>query len=236
MKKKVFAIISAAVLFAFSSMPVFAASSKVTGPDSQKCDATLTSKSAKEYANSTSILTEGFTVAAVDEATATAAEAAVVANVLKDVAAFAKSIGDDNLKAAATDSTKKVDAEVLSVVNISSSNATKGTDGYYTFEIGVSGVKTGDFVLAMHLPEGATSWIYEYCVAGDNKVTVKSTDCSPFSIVKVTVTNKNSSTNNKNGNSNTPTSPKTGETAPIVLIISLAGLTGAAYCFRKIFS
>ena len=89
MKKKVFAIVSAAALFFMSTMPVLAATSPVTGAtDGQKCDANYTNKTADEYKNNVSGVSDGFQLEKVDEAVATEAEAAIVSNVLKDVFSF----------------------------------------------------------------------------------------------------------------------------------------------------
>ena len=235
MKKKIFAIVSAAALFLMSTMPVFAATSPVAGTDGQKCDANYTNKTADEYKNNVSGITDGYQLEKVDEAVATEAEAAIVSNVLKDVFSFASAIGNKDLKAAATDKNKVVNAEILTVIKVDPTTATK-VDNKYVFDLSISGVKEGDLVVAFHLPEGSTTWVREECIAGKDKVTVKSDTCSPFSITKITITTKSTNNNNKkNDDSTTPTSPKTGEAVPAALLISLAGLIGSAVCLRKAF-
>ncbi len=239
MKKKVLAIVSAATLFMMSTMPVLGATSVTvinTTNAEQKCDTNIAIGTAEDYKKNTTSGTNGFTVNQVDDTYIGVAKAAVADNALKDVIAFASNVlQNDTLKAAAKDSNKKIEAEVLSVVDMTvASTVSKDANGNYVFELGIKGVKEGDIIYAMH-DKGTTTPTYEKveAAAGKDKVTITSSSCSPFVITRINIYSK--TTNNNNSNSTTPTSPKTGEAVPAALLISLAGLIGTAVCLRKVF-
>jgi len=245
MKKKIFAIFAAAAVFTMSVIPAFAAESKVApSVDTQKATVTFESeKSAAEYAAAATMETTGFTATAVAADVAKDAEKAIVGQ-LTDVAKFAVALGDDALKVAATDETKEISAEVLTIVDVNVTTATANTDGTYTFTLDVEGVKEGDSVAVLHFVNN--TWKLEKATVTNGKVTVTVDSFSPFSVTKISVATKSASTDNTNTDTNTattnntttaaPVSPKTGEAVPYVLFVAAVALGAAFICGKKYFA
>ena len=245
MKKKIFAILAAAAVFTMSVIPAFAAESKVApSVDTQKATVTFESeKSAAEYAAAATMETTGFTATAVAADVAKDAEKAIVGQ-LTDVAKFAVALGDDALKVAATDETKEISAEVLTIVDVNVTTATANTDGTYTFTLDVEGVKEGDSVAVLHFVNN--TWKLEKATVTNGKVTVTVDSFSPFSVTKISVATKSASTDNTNTDTNTattnntttaaPVSPKTGEAVPYVLFAAAVALGAAFLCGKKYFA
>ena len=245
MKKKIFAIFAAAAVFTMSVIPAFAAESKVApSVDTQKATVTFESeKSAAEYAAAATMETTGFTATAVAADVAKDAEKAIVGQ-LTDVAKFAVALGDDALKVAATDETKEISAEVLTIVDVNATTATANTDGTYTFTLDVEGVKEGDSVAVLHFVNN--TWKLEKAAVTNGKVTVTVDSFSPFSVTKISVATKSASTDNTNTDTNTattnntttaaPVSPKTGEAVPYVLFVAAVALGAAFICGKKYFA
>ncbi len=246
MKKKIFAILAAAAVFTMSVIPAFAAESNVApSVDTQKATVTFESeKSAAEYAAAVTMDTTGFTATAVAADVAKDAEKAIVGQ-LTDVAKFAVALGDDALKVAATDETKEISAEVLTIVDVNVTTATANTDGTYTFTLDVEGVKEGDTVAVLHFVNN--TWKLEKATVTNGKVTVTVDSFSPFSVTKISVATKATSTDNTNTNTDTattdnntttaaPVSPKTGEAVPYVLFVAAVAFGAAFICGKKYFA
>ncbi len=226
MKKKVLAVLAALTVMAMGTVTVFAASPSVETTESavstQEATTTVAStSSASEYAAATTV-SSGYTVEAVSSTTLSATKVAVQNKLLNDVASIGTKLGDSTLKAAATDSSKKVTATIMTVVEVSASSATKNSDGKYEVTLKISGISAGDTLAVLHYNGSAWETIKPSKVA-DGSVTFATSSLSPISVVKLEV-------------SSVTSSPKTGQTMPYAVIVVAAGLLGAAVCTKKYFA
>ena len=226
MKRKTLAILSAVMIMAMSSMTVFAASPTVGStelPEEGQSAVTSVEASASpaEYASTTAV-SEGFTIQAVSQQTASAATVAVQNTVLNHLGAIGTIIGNTSVTAAATDSTAKVTAKVVSIVDVTATSAVKDANGNYNVTIGNAGISAGDAIVVLHYNGAGWEIIVPTAVA-DGAIAFTTSSLSPFAVVKLDV-------------ASVTMSPQTGEAAPMAAVIIMVGLTGAVICGKKVFA
>lgn len=228
MKKKLLAVVTALTVMTMGTVTAFAASPTVGTTESavatQKASTSVAATATPaEYVAATTV-SEGFTVEAVEETTVQAAAVEVQNALLNDLATIGTKLGNSTITAAATDSSKKVTATILSVVNIDASTATKGDDGNYTVTASISGIAAGDSIAILHYTGSAWETIIPSSVAAGS-VTFKTASFSPFAVVKLSVETET-----------VTASPKTGEAMPAAVLLAVAGFAGAMVCGKKYFA
>jgi hypothetical protein len=202
MKKKIMTAIVAASLAAMTVGTVaFAAESPTWYPSQydavggqtvetklEGADKTKVADYAKALTVSTDIGVD-FDVNAVGETSVIAANR-VAQNLLSDVKQLGKDLDNDAIRDAASDSTKKVTATVLSVVNISPK--TDYYDG--TVTLNLEGVSANKTYVVLHYTDNYTGSWYGYGwevitpeKVEDNKITIKTSDYSVYAIVEIGV-------------------------------------------------
>ena len=226
MKKKLLAVVTALTVMAMGTVTAFAASPTVGTTEApvatQKASTTIAATATPaEYAAATKV-SDGFTVAAVEETTVKAAAVQVQNALLNDLATIGTKLGNSDIAAAATDSNKKVSASILSVVNIDASTATKGADGNYTVTASIAGIAAGDTIAVLHYTGSAWETIVPTSVAAGS-VTFKTASFSPFAVVKLEV-------------STVTASPKTGAAMPVAALFVVVGFAGAMVCGKRYFA
>lgn len=226
MKKKVLAVLTALTVMAVGAMPVMAASPSVEtteAPVATQKAATAVEAVATpaEYAAATTA-SAGFKVEAVSAATVQAAAVAVQNEILNDIAAIGTKLGNTTLAAAAADSSKKVTATVLSVVEVNTTTAAKDAAGNYVVTLSIPSIAAGDSIAVLHYNGSAWETIAPASV-GAGTVTFATASLSPVSVVKLEV-------------ASTAVSPKTGASMPIAAVIAALGFAGAAVCGKKYFA
>lgn len=261
MKKKALAILAALTVMAMGAMTVFAAESPSvndveTAVSTQKAETAIAAtSSAGEYAEATTV-SAGYTKEAVSDTTLSFAKVAVQNQLLNDVAAIGEKLGDSTLKAAATDSAKKVTATILSVIEVKVDSAQKNADGKYEVTLSIAGIAQGDSIAVLHYNGSAWETIVPSKVAA-GAITFTTESFSPFAVVKLessttttgstgqTTTTGTTGTTTSTGSSASATaaagtvtvaSPKTGQTMPFAVILVAAGFVGAAVCAKKYFA
>ena len=226
MKKKLLAVLTAVMVMSMGTMTVCAASPTVGNTEVPVATqtATTTIEAVAEPATyaETTTASEGYTVEAVSTTTVQAAEVAIQNAVLNDIAATGTKLGDSTLAAAATDSSKKVTASVLTVVEVNASTAAKDASGNYTVTLNVPGVAAGDAIVVLHYNGSAWDVITPTNV-GNGTVTFVTNSLSPISIVKLAV-------------SNVTAAPKTGEAIPFAAAVLAIGVVGTVLCGKKYFA
>lgn len=220
MKKKVLAIMSALIVLSMSSITVFAASPTVgtTEKTVETQVATTSVVSTKEpatYAAATTV-SEGYTVKEVSDAILQSTAVAVQNEVLNDVAKIGKTIGNTSLVSAATDSSKKVEATILSVVEV---EAVKNASEKHVVTLKIADITEKDAIVVLHYTGSAWEIISPSEVA-TGSVTFETASLSPVTVVKLAVTD-------------TVAAPRTGENIPMMAIFMLAGVAGVVVCTRK---
>ena len=226
MKKKLLAVVTALTVMAMGTVTAFAASPTVGTTEApvatQKASTTIAATATPaEYAAATKV-SDGFTVAAVEETTVKAAAVQVQNALLNDLATIGTKLGNSDIAAAATDSNKKVSATILSVVNIDASTATKDADGNYTVTASIAGIAAGDTIAVLHYTGSAWETIVPTSVAAGS-VTFKTASFSPFAVVKLEV-------------STVTASPKTGAAMPVAALFVVVGFAGAMVCGKRYFA
>lgn len=226
MKKKVLAVLTALTVMAMGAMPVMAASPSVETTEApvatQKTTTTVAAVATPaEYAAATTV-SEGFKVEAVTATTVQAATVAVQNEILNDVATIGAKLGNTTLATAASDSSKKVTASVLSVVEVDATTAAKDATGNYVVTLNIPSVAAGDSIAVLHYNGSAWETIAPTSV-GAGTVTFATASLSPVSVVKLEV-------------ASVATSPKTGASMPIAAVIVVLGFAGAAVCGKKYFA
>ena len=223
MKKKVLAIISAAMLMMLNAITVFAASpavGTVQPPVSTQTSITAVADTATpaQYAILTAT-SEGFKVSAVSDSTAKAAAVAVQNTVLRDVAAIGYFLGNPDLVTAATTQGSVVVANILSTVEVDPTTATKDSNGMYNIVMTNGQIAAGDTIVILHF-NGTNVELIKPVAVSTGSVAFQVSSLSPISIVKIST--------------NAPAaSPKTGVTYSYIALIVLAAMAGAVICFRK---
>lgn len=226
MKKKALALLTALTVLAMGTLSVSAASPTVgttESPVSTQTAATTVAATATpaEYAAATTA-SAGYTVEAVSETTVRSAAVAVQNQLLNDIAAIGNRLGNSTLAAAATDSSRRITASVLSVVEVNPDTATKDANGNYVVTLNIAGIAAGDTIAILHYNGSAWETIVPTSVAAGS-VTFATASLSPISVVKLEV-------------STVTASPRTGETMPAAVMIAVIGLVGAALCGKKYFA
>ena len=226
MKKKVLAVLTAITVMAMGSVSVMAASPTVGTTEApvatQKTTTTVEAVATPaEYVAATTV-SAGFKVEAVSTTTVQAAAVAVQNELLNDVASIGTKLGNSTLAAAATDSTKKVTASVLSVVEVDPTTAVKDATGNYVVTLSIPTIAAGDAIAVLHYNGSAWETIVPSSVAAGS-VTFATASLSPISIVKLEV-------------ASVATSPKTGSTMPMAAVVVVLGLAGAAVCTKRFFA
>ncbi|MBO7530565.1 MAG: hypothetical protein J6T50_02035, partial [Lachnospiraceae bacterium] len=212
MKKKVLAIISAAMLMMLNAITVFAASpavGTVQPPVSTQTSITAVADTATpaQYAILTAT-SEGFKVSAVSDSTAKAAAVAVQNTVLRDVAAIGYFLGNPDLVTAATTQGSVVVANILSTVEVDPTTATKDSNGMYDIVMTNGQIAAGDTIAILHY-NGSTWELIKPIAVGNGTVAFQVSSLSPISVVKIST--------------NAPAaSPKTGVTYSDMALIFLA--------------
>ena len=224
MKKKALAWLTALAIMTMGTATVFAESPTVGNTekpvDTQTVTTTIAGTSTPdEYLSATGV-SEGYTVEAVSNTTVQAASVAVQNAILNDIAAIGAKVGNDSLKQAATDSTKKVTASILSVVEINPDTAVVDGNGKYVVTLSIASIAASDTIVILHYNGSAWETIVPSKV-GAGSVTFATSSFSPFSIVKLDVTS-------------VAASPKTGENIPAASILIVIGLAGAVICGKNI--
>ncbi len=225
MKKRFLAVLSALTILTMGSMTALAASPTVGTTETPVATQTTTTsvaatKAPADYAAATKV-SDGYTVEAVSQTTVDSAAVAVQNNLLNDVATIGTKLGDSTLAAAAKDSSKKVTATVLSVVEVDPTTAVK-VNGNYVVTLSIADIAAGDTIAVLHYNGSAWETIVPTKVEA-GKVTFATASLSPISVVKLQVTDVTGA-------------PKTGETAPMAGLILVVGLAGAVVCGKKYFA
>lgn len=226
MKKKILAILTALTVMAVGSVSAFAASPSVGTTEAavstqKSATAVAATATPAEYTAATAV-SEGYTKEAVSDTTLNSAKVAIQNQLLNDVAAIGTKLGNSALTAAAADSSKKVTATVLSVVEVKVDGAAKNADGKYEVTLNIAGIAEGDSIAILHYNGSAWETIVPSKVAAGS-VTFATTSLSPISVVKLEV-------------SSATASPKTGQSMPIAVMVLAFGLVGAAVCTKKYFA
>ena len=224
MKKKMIAVLTAALVFSMGTFAVCAEESPAAGSEapveSQKATTTVAeTKAPAAYAEATTV-SEGYEVTAVSETTVASAKTAVQTQ-LNNVAAIGAAIGSDTVKAAATDSSKKVTATILTVVEVDPTTATP-TGAGYEVTLKVAGIAAGDAIAVLHYT-GSTWEVIKPSSVAAGSVTFVTSSLSPISVVKLDVTGVTES-------------PKTGSSLPVAGVVLVICLAGAALCGKKYFA
>jgi hypothetical protein len=264
MKKKIMAVVAALAIMTVGTTAFAAESPSAGETDAGTKDAsvaaTVTAEAPAETpeqmakdTTATATAADGTVLQIVSNAVAkdtpseatTAAQAAV--NKLTDLATL---LGSNELATAAKDSTKKVVAEVKTVVNLDVVNGSITSPT--AIKISHKSIEAGKTYFVLHYTNGAWQQIKATDVqTGSLVITVDS--LSPIAIVEVSVEetaktpNPTLSTDNKvsaaakTGNSaaaadstaDADASPKTGETTPLALIGLMVCVAGAFACTKK---
>ena len=226
MKKKVLAVLSAMMVLTMGTLTVSAASPTTSTAEAAASGQTATTSvkvlaTAAEYAAATTA-DAGYDVAAVSDTIVSAATVAAQNNLLNDVAATGKLLNNSTLTQAAADPSKKVTAELLTVVEVNPASAEKDANGNYVVTLKHTDIKSGDMIAVLHY--NGTSWdtIAPDSVAS-GKMTFATPSLSPISIVKLDVTDVKAA-------------PKTGNAVPAAMFVVLIGIAGAAVCGKKYFA
>jgi hypothetical protein len=257
MKKKIMAVVAALAIMTVGTT-AFAAGSPAA--NETKVDADPTQAAAvetvaeptatpAEMAKATTAETSvaGLEIDSVAVAKETVSDATVAAtDAISNLSDLAETLGDDTLKAAAKDSTKKVSATVAAVVNLEVTEG-KIPAGGVTVTIKNPAIKAGKTYVLLHYT--GTAW--EKLAATDVKdgaLNVKVTSLSPVAIVEVAVADADTTAANDatttpstdaadkttaDSSASAGTSPKTGETTPVALFALLACVAGALACSKK---
>lgn len=226
MKKKLLAIFVAASVMVMNSLTVFAESPTTTTTEktneNQKATTTVEkTESAAEYAAETKA-SEGFTVTPVSEAVVESSVVATQNMLLNNLAITAQAMGNPEIAAAATDSTKKVTADVLSCTDVSPTSAKKDANGNYVVTLSLPNVAAGDAIAILHYTGAKWEFINPAAV-GNGTVTFGTKSLSPIVVVKLEI-------------SGLTTSPQTGSEMPVALFVLVAGIAGAVVCGKKYFA
>lgn len=225
MKKRFLAVLSALTILTMGSMTALAASPTVGTTETPVATQTTTTsvaatKAPADYAAATKV-SDGYKVEAVSQTTVDSAKVAVQNNLLNDVATIGTKLGDSTLAAAAKDSSKKVTATVLTVVEVDPTTAVQ-ENGNYVVTLSIADIAAGDTIAVLHYNGSAWETIVPTKVEA-GKVTFATASLSPISVVKLQVTDVTGA-------------PKTGETAPMAGLILVVGLAGAVVCGKKYFA
>lgn len=225
MKKRFLAVLSALTILTMGSMTALAASPTVGTTETPVATQTTTTsvaatKAPADYAAATKV-SDGYKVEAVSQTTVDSAKVAVQNNLLNDVATIGTKLGDSTLAAAAKDSSKKVTATVLTVVEVDPTTAVQ-ENGNYVVTLSIADIAAGDTIAVLHYNGSAWDTIVPTKVEA-GKVTFATSSLSPISVVKLQVTDVTGA-------------PKTGETAPMAGLILVVGLAGAVVCGKKYFA
>lgn len=226
MRKKALALLSALTIMAMGSMTVFAASPTVgttEAPVSTQTAATAVASTLTpaEYAAATTA-SEGYSVEAVSETTVKSAAVAAQNQLLNDLASIGAKLGDSALTAAAADSSKKVTASILSVVEVNPTTAVKDANGNYVVTLNIASIAAGDTIAVLHYNGSAWEVIAPSEVA-NGSVTFSTASLSPISVVKLEV-------------ESVTAAPQTGQPVNIAAFIVVLGFAGAAVCGKKYFA
>lgn len=241
MKRKIAALLATVLVMTMGATTVFAAGSpvpeKVEKPAEQVSEIGTVEVAKEEVKEVVGAKAEAAEEKHVEAAVAT------VKNLLNDVKALGERVGSDVVKAAATDATKKVSAEVKTVVELKADAATQALfDAGKKAEITIKldSVKAGDNIVILHYANGAWETIAPTSVV-DGAVTGMFSSLSPVAIVKIVVatantqtTDNNNTTVNNTTDNTTPVAPKTGVVFPIAAIAAGFCLAGAAVCEKKV--
>lgn len=225
MKKFALTLLTVMTVMTMGTMDVAAASPTVgtteTAVSTQKATTIVaTAEAPKAYAEATTVSKE-YSVKEVSNTTLESALVATQNEVLNDVAALGKKIGNDSIIAAATDASKKITATVLSVVEVEPTTAKKNAKGNYSVNLNVAAIKADDILVVLHYNGKAWETIIPSEIAAGT-VTFETAGLSPISVVRVDVTDVKAA-------------PKTGETVPVELIVMMLGVVGAVFCGKKYF-
>lgn len=225
MKKKMIAVLTAAMVLSMGTFAVFAESPTVETAEapvaSQKAATSVAdTKAPEEYATATTV-SEGYSVEAVSQTTVDAAKVAVQNEVLKDINAIGTLLGNNTLSTAATDSSKKVTATILSVVDVKDTSAVQ-KDGKYEVTLKNAQIAADDACVILHYTGSAWEVIKPTSVAAGS-VTFTTSSLSPFAVVKLET-------------AGAAQSPKTGASLPLAGAVLVISLAGAALCGKKYFA
>lgn len=226
MKRNVIAVLSAVMVLTLGTVTAFAAS-----PTTGTAEAVVSSQTAMtsvtktaspaEYVSATTA-SAGFDV---EEVPATIVEAAAVAvqnSLLNNVASVGGMLNNSELAAAAADPNKKVTAEMLTVVEVNPTSASKDANGNYVVTLNLSSISAGDIIAVLHY--NGSSWD---TIAPDRvsagKVVFSTPSLSPISVVKLEVTDVKAA-------------PKTGTAMPAAIMLVVVGLAGMGVCGKKYFA
>lgn len=226
MKKQFLAVLTALTVFVMGSMTAFAESPTVGTTEApvktQQCSTVVAATaSASVYLKATTV-SAGFSVSEVSATTVQAAAVAVQNAVLNDVASIASKLGNKVLSSAAANSGSRVAASIMTVVEVSVSDASKDANGNYVVTLGLSDIAAGDAVVVLHYTGTAWETIVPSDVA-NGSVTFASASLSPIAVVKLDV-------------STVSQSPQTGPAIPVAAVILLIGAVGTAVCGKKYFA
>lgn len=225
MKKKVLAVLTAVSVMMFGSMTVSASSPTVPAVNTTSVSTQAAATEAPTAASATESVSKtsaaaGFEVSAVTDTTVQSATVAAQNQLLNDIALVGTMLNNNTLKAAATSSTAKITATVVSTVDVDPTTAAKNSSGKYVVTLYISDVKGGDAIVVLHW-NGAGWETWAPTNVANGSVTFEADSLSPISIVKVEATGKF-------------TSPKTGENSTAVLVLVISGL-GIAFAAKKKF-
>lgn len=225
MKKRILAVLTALTVMAMGSMSVMAASPTVGTTEAPVAGQTAVTAVTETFAPSDYVAatstSAGFAAAPVSASTVQAATVAVQNLLLNDLASLGNGLGNASIAAAAGNSSAKVTANILSVVDVNATTATK-VNGVYNVTLSMSSIAAGDAIVVLHYNGSAWEAIVPSSVA-NGSVTFQTASLSPIAVVKVNA-------------AAAATSPKTGSSMPIAAAAVVVGLAGVVVCGKKYFA
>jgi hypothetical protein len=266
--KKIMAVVAALAIMtvgttAFAAESPSAGSTTVDPDETQEAvvgDVTKPTESVDEMAENTSATAEGLIIDSDPVLDQTVTEAVVEAkNAISNLSDLATAIEDENLKTVASDSTKKVNADVKAVVNL---NVVEGTipESGITLTIKNDYIEAGKTYVILHYNSIKNAWEYIKATnVKEHSLDIHVYNLSPVAIVEISVddivtqtgsadnatitgsalttgtTTSSASADDTASSDSTSegTSPKTGETTPLALIGLMVCVAGAFACAKK---
>lgn len=241
MKKKLMSAIALSMAMALTfGMTAFAAPSKVTADDANTVvgapvKAEITEVTDENLTKEADTLQKDVAVT-VDGAEGTATVAPVTAGELKSAKDAVKTVADWSLK----QDNKTVETTVVAAADVTFDGTIPATGITLTIAVPNLQVEAGASYIVLHLNNG--QWEIVPAVVENGKITATFTSLSPIVVAKAEVKDAPAASNNNNSNNNSSTttttspaeSPKTGETLPVVGMLAVICLAGAAVCAKKV--
>lgn len=214
------------LILVMNSLTVFAASPTVgTTEKAVKTQKAITdvleADTPAVYAEVTTV-SDGYVLEAVSDTMVQAAVVAVQNEVLYDISKIGKIIGNKELSDAATNPSKKVEASIVSIVDVDVYNAKKDENGSYIVTLNIPDITANAAVVILHYTGNEWETI-EASKVENGKVTFATESFSPFCVVDLAITD-------------VEISPKTGEKIPMLSVIMFIAMVGVVGCTKKYYA